>query len=136
MFEQDIYGLTAKLRNIPQNKRSGALNYVLTKIATESLTEMNYDTLNSIIGVLDSAKTEFQRRLVGPYEDIKIEENGDMPIYAAIRGYPRVQTNAGNTPANNGEAKPRAIRLASLDRSGQGRASQQYEGPTEPSGTD
>jgi hypothetical protein len=59
---------------------AGELNYQITQIVLGYLNEQtaNYDTLNAIVGALESAKAEFQRRVVAPYEDRKIEENGDV----------------------------------------------------------
>ena len=39
---------------------------------------LNYQTCNDVMGALEGAKAEFYRRVVGPYEDQKIEENGDV----------------------------------------------------------
>jgi hypothetical protein len=39
---------------------------------------LSYRILNNAVGAAESAKTEFQRRIVGPYEDSKIAENGDV----------------------------------------------------------
>lgn len=59
---------------------AGQLNYVITKIIRGYIMQkgMSYETLNTIIGVLDSAKLEFYRRTVAPYENKKIDENGDV----------------------------------------------------------
>jgi len=38
----------------------------------------NYQRINDIIGALEGAKAEFYRRVVVPYEDKKIKENGDV----------------------------------------------------------
>ena len=59
---------------------SGELNYCITKLLINYVhTEgLRYDTLNSIIGALESAKHEFQRRVVDPYEDMKQKQNGDV----------------------------------------------------------
>jgi hypothetical protein len=38
----------------------------------------NYKHINEIIGVLECAKQEFYRRVAAPYEDTKIQENGDV----------------------------------------------------------
>lgn len=59
----------------------GQLNYVITKIIHGYLCkrgEIKYQFLNDIVGALESAKAEFQRRVVNPYEDSKISENGDL----------------------------------------------------------
>ena len=60
--------------------KAGGLNYILTKLihGYVKVNSLNYQTLNDIVGVLESAKAEFQRRVVNPYEDKKIDENGDL----------------------------------------------------------
>jgi hypothetical protein len=59
---------------------AGELNYVLTIIANNYLQRMgvNYQHINDVVGALEGAKAEFQRRVVAPYEDKKIAENGDV----------------------------------------------------------
>jgi len=59
----------------------GDLNYVLTRIVHMYVDHkgLNYTHLNDVVGVFESAKAEFQRRVVAPYEDSKIESNGDVP---------------------------------------------------------
>ena len=39
---------------------------------------LTYQTMNDIIGALEGAKLEFYRRVVVPYENDKIEQNGDV----------------------------------------------------------
>lgn len=58
----------------------GELNYVFTKTLLDYLKEkgLSYQTINDIVGALEGAKAEFQRRVVAPYEDTKIQENGDV----------------------------------------------------------
>jgi len=65
---------------IPLIKGAGQLNYILTKIIHQYLESNgnNYQAMNDIIGALDGCKLEFYRRIVAPYEDIKIQENGDV----------------------------------------------------------
>ena len=65
--------------NPPQNV--GELNYVITSTIIEYLRQqpkVNYEVLNGVIGVLEAAKLEFYRKIVGPYENLKIAENGDV----------------------------------------------------------
>jgi hypothetical protein len=59
---------------------AGDLNYLFTRLAQAYITRygMRYANLNAVIGALESAKLEFYRRTVVPYEDRKIEENGDV----------------------------------------------------------
>ena len=62
----------------------GELNYVLTSVCLEYVYRKGerYATFNDIIGALEGAKLEFYRRAVAPYEDTKIESNGDLDGYA------------------------------------------------------
>ena len=59
---------------------AGELNFGLTKLVLRylRLKGKSYMTFNDIVGALEQAKNEFQRRIVHPYEDLKIEENGDV----------------------------------------------------------
>ena len=61
-------------------KSSGELNYIITKICLKYLEDngLRYQTINDIMGSLEGAKAEFYRRVVAPYEDEKIKENGDV----------------------------------------------------------
>jgi len=61
-------------------QNAGELNYFITKIIDEylSIKGKNYQNLNEVIGVLECAKLELYRRIVAPYEDVKIQQNGDV----------------------------------------------------------
>lgn len=58
---------------------AGDINYVVTMIVHNFINKkgLKYDTLNSAIGALECCKLELNRRIVGPYEDVKISQNGD-----------------------------------------------------------
>jgi hypothetical protein len=58
----------------------GELNYVITKLLHQYVLSkgVSYKTYNDVTGVMESAKSEFYRRYVAPYEDAKIKENGDV----------------------------------------------------------
>ncbi len=57
----------------------GIINYLITNIIKIFLgLNPNYERFNAAIGVLECAKLELYRRMVAPYEDTKIEENGDV----------------------------------------------------------
>ncbi|MBI9085367.1 MAG: hypothetical protein JEZ11_17360 [Desulfobacterales bacterium] len=67
-------------------KNAGELNYVISKILDaylEAKGGIRYAHLNEIVGVLECAKLELYRRLAAPYEDRKIDENGD--VYLVLR---------------------------------------------------
>lgn len=59
---------------------AGELNYAFTFIIRKYLESkpLKYQTFNDIIGALEGAKLELYRRLIAPYEDTKIKENGDV----------------------------------------------------------
>lgn len=59
---------------------AGELNYVLTKTILNYFkwNGGRYQQINDVIGALEGAKLEFYRRIVAPYEDSKIKENGDV----------------------------------------------------------
>lgn len=58
----------------------GEFNYVITELIKSYVNKhgLSYRTINDVIGVLEASKLEFYRRIAVPYEDIKIEENGDV----------------------------------------------------------
>lgn len=58
----------------------GELNYCITTLILAYLAgrPVGYDTINSVVGVLECAKLELYRRLAAPYEDAKIAANGDV----------------------------------------------------------
>ncbi|MHA1169587.1 MAG: DUF6899 family protein [Candidatus Hodarchaeales archaeon] len=69
--------LVTQLRN---GNFRGRLNYFISSVA-QGLIEANgvsYSFLNDFIGVLECVKLELYRRVVTPYEDKKILENGDV----------------------------------------------------------
>lgn len=59
---------------------AGELNYCISMICKKYLESkgLKYDNINEIIGVLECAKLEMYRRVASPYEDKKIQENGDI----------------------------------------------------------
>lgn len=65
---------------VDQNTTAGDLNYMISLMARAYIEAkgLRYEHLNAVVGALDSAKAEFQRRVVAPYEDQKIAENGDV----------------------------------------------------------
>jgi hypothetical protein len=58
----------------------GELNYKITTLLQQHIDNfgMSYATINGLVGVLECAKLELYRRIAAPYENIKIEENGDV----------------------------------------------------------
>lgn len=62
------------------NFTPGTLNYLFTIMAHAYVDRkgLSYTTLNDVVGVFESAKVEFQRVVVNPYEDQKIKQNGPI----------------------------------------------------------
>jgi len=58
----------------------GELNYSFTTIALDYLERKgkNYTHINDVLGALEGCKLELYRRVVVPYENGKLEENGDV----------------------------------------------------------
>ncbi len=57
----------------------GELNYIVTYLC-KYLYEAypDYQRINALIGALECAKLELYRRVAVPYEDKKMQENGDV----------------------------------------------------------
>lgn len=64
----------------------GELNFQITMLVLDYLDthDVCYDTLNDVMGVLGCVKEEFYRRIVVPYEEGKIAQNGD--VYPEVDG--------------------------------------------------
>lgn len=63
----------------------GQLNYVLSRLVARfllNLRPVHYFDVNSVAGVLQKVAAEFDARVTRPYEDFKIQQNGDIPEYA------------------------------------------------------
>lgn len=72
-------------KNNPSNTRDGLLNFSLTEIMNQSFPNARYTDFNEIIGFLECCKMEYYRKKIGPYEDIKENENG------AVRNFDKGQ---------------------------------------------
>ncbi len=72
--------LSKLMSNIEEGCAPGELNYLITKLCITYVMSrgLNYTHLNDVVGVLESAKQEFYRRLVSEYEKVKIKNNGDV----------------------------------------------------------
>jgi hypothetical protein len=59
---------------------AGELNYLLTRIVDQYIYTKgkSYASINEAIGALECAKLELYRRIAAPYEDTKIQQNGDV----------------------------------------------------------
>lgn len=67
----------------------GELNYLLTGIADNyvAVKGKSYTHMNDVLGAFSGASKEFYRRVVAPYEEEKINENGDVYTVGDDRVY-------------------------------------------------
>ncbi len=65
------------LKALPPEEIDGELNYIITRLLKD-IYPRKYFHINKAIGVLESAKLEYYRRVAAPYEDLKIKENGEV----------------------------------------------------------
>lgn len=72
-----IQPLINRLKSLPLEEQDGSVNYVVTKLL-RSIYPSKYFHLNRALGVLTAITHELYRRVIGPYEDKKIEENEDI----------------------------------------------------------
>lgn len=81
-YTPDLERLAERVR-LDSGVGAGDLNYLISSLIAAWLEplenrRLNYDRFNAAIGVLESAKLELYRRMVVPYEDDKLGENGDV----------------------------------------------------------
>lgn len=65
---------------------AGELNFLLTKLALRYM-EINgdrYAFMNDVVGAFESAKAEFQRRVVNPYEKQKAHDTLQDPYEGRV----------------------------------------------------
>lgn len=65
---------------------AGELQYAIARLIQQHMATrtMRYQVLNDVLGALEGAKLEFYRRVVVPYEDVKVHQNGD--VYTDYKG--------------------------------------------------
>lgn len=60
----------------------GDLNYCFSRILSNLMSDASYSKIAMITGVLENIKQEYYRRIAEPYEDQKINQNGDIKEYS------------------------------------------------------
>lgn len=65
---------------------AGEINYLISDMINGMLsnTGLSYARANEIIGALECCKLELYRRVIAPYEDKKIIENGDVYNFGPV----------------------------------------------------
>ncbi len=71
------YTLDTAVRD-PEN--AAELNFMFCTLINRYLAGqgLNYQKINDVVGAMEGAKAEFYRRVVVPYEDCKLADNGDV----------------------------------------------------------
>lgn len=64
----------------------GDLNYAICELVGRVILEgkISYTKISEWIDAVHDAEEELRRRLLNPYEDIKMFENGDVPSFTGI----------------------------------------------------
>ena len=79
--ERFNFGLEAFWETIQSKGISnGDLNYLYSMLAKFYLMKhgKSYNTMSDVVKALECAKLEFYRRAMAPYENTKLEQNGDV----------------------------------------------------------
>ena len=73
-----IFDITARI--LAEEGTAGRMNYCISSMINMMIEKkgLSYSNLNEIIGALECIKMELYRRVAAPYEDLKIQENGDV----------------------------------------------------------
>jgi hypothetical protein len=62
----------------------GRINYCFSKVLAQLMGQVSYKKIAMITGVLQNIQQEFYRRVASVYEDVKINQNGDLKEYQNI----------------------------------------------------
>lgn len=76
-IDELVTPLLDHLKSLPLEDQDGSLNYAVTKII-KNLYPKKYFHFNRALGVMTAITSELYRKIIGPYEDTKIIENGDV----------------------------------------------------------
>jgi hypothetical protein len=80
LYDDHIKLLVDKIKNVHNFKHvhPGHVNYVITKIINEIYPATSYQNINEAVGVVECVKQEYYRHKAVPYENDKMEQNGDV----------------------------------------------------------
>ncbi len=76
-LDDKINDIILLIKDLPVELQDGSLNYVFTRII-KNIYPLKYYHLNRALGVLSAVSLELYRVVIGPYEDTKIKENGEV----------------------------------------------------------
>lgn len=71
--------MSTLLTEVPQCT-SEEMNYIISRLMNEytNKQELDYQICNTAVGILECVKLEFYNKLITPYENTKIHENGKL----------------------------------------------------------
>lgn len=72
---------------VEEIKNKGDLNYTICELTAQLILKtggMGYTNVSNWIDGVDGAERELTRRLLNPYEDVKISENGDVESFIKL----------------------------------------------------
>lgn len=73
-----IREMALSICRLPVAVLDGALNYVIIRLILRCYGVPKYSNFVRMLGTLEAVKLELYRRLIGPYEDKKKDEEGDI----------------------------------------------------------
>jgi hypothetical protein len=78
-LQTEIADLAQAMGDFGPSERPGVMNYTISKLIKDVYGKgLKYAQYNEIIGFLECCKLEFYRAQVGPYEEVKRKENGEV----------------------------------------------------------
>lgn len=80
LIDSEINALIEGLKrfDVGSTVPDGAINYAVTKIILTFFRPVTYFKIERVRGLLKGILSEYERREAIPYEDKKIEQNGDV----------------------------------------------------------
>lgn len=83
-YDKNSSDFYVNLENEQVLKVLGDINYCFSRVCAKVMGQPSYTKVAMLTGVLENIKQEFYRRIAEPYEDSKIEINGDIKEYERL----------------------------------------------------
>jgi len=72
-----VDALAVTIGGLPVEAQDGSMNYAISRLLRK-VYPLSYFNQNRAVGMLQCVLQEHYRRVIGPYEDTKIADNGDV----------------------------------------------------------
>jgi hypothetical protein len=76
-IDELVNPLIEHIKSLPIEEQDGSINYAVTKVI-KHVYPQKYFHFNRALGVISAISLELYRKIIGPYEDKKIDENGEV----------------------------------------------------------